>query len=75
MMRLYTKPGCPDCEVAEARLKEAGFEFEVVLCETMADQIALATDTGAQMFPVLMQNGLVFSGDDVLVAIEEGELE
>ena len=37
MVRLFTKPGCLDCEVAEARLKEAGFEFEVVLCETMAD--------------------------------------
>jgi glutaredoxin len=75
VMKLFIKSDCPDCHEAEARLNNAGLIFEVVLCDTMADQIALATNTEAQMFPVLEQNGLIFSGDDVLIAIEEGELE
>ena len=75
MMRLYTKPGCPDCVAAEEALTKAGFEFTEVVCDKPHRVEAAARITGAQVFPVLEQNGLIFSGDDVLIAIEEGELE
>lgn len=80
MITLFTQPGCSICRRTKAALEENGIVFESVDIRTGDgfDQLKQAMDhLGHDLphtMPVLVVGDICYSGEDCLVAVDEGEI-
>jgi glutaredoxin len=75
-LKLFTKTHCPQCVHAKRALDEAGIEFITKGIEDLPEACdAIGMDVRQiKSAPVLIQGDSIWTGEDCVVAVEEGEL-
>lgn len=63
---VFTRPGCPYCERAKARLADAGLAYEEIVVGTGASDRALRAVSGADTVPQVFVNGERIGGSEAL---------
>jgi glutaredoxin len=79
-MILYTKSNCHACREAKAALDNAGLEYLEVSTDYEEGHAALISASGRleitpKAMPVLIAGDDLWTGYDVVVAVEEGEVQ
>ena len=79
MIKLFSKPNCPQCVEAKIALKAAGTDFAEEMIQEDMQNLKTACDeigidySGIKSAPVLIANGMIWTGADCVVAVEEEE--
>jgi glutaredoxin len=79
-MILYTKSNCPACREAKAAIDKAGLKYREISTDYEDGYGAMVWDAGRlgitpKAMPVLIAGDDLWTGYDVVVAVEEGELK
>ena len=80
-MKLYTTANCKACRAAKAALKKAGIAYEEVSIDANTGYLELMGEAHRlgmgepRNLPVLIHGYDVWTGEDVTVAAEEGEVQ
>ena len=79
MIKLFSKPNCPQCVETKMALKSAGVEFSDEMIAPDLQNLKAACDainidyTGIKSAPVLIAGGSIWTGADCVIAVEEEE--
>lgn len=79
MIQLFSKPNCPQCVATKAALKNAAVPFDEMLIDPDMQNLKQACDQievdyrDVRSAPVMIANGMVWTGADCLIAVEEEE--
>jgi glutaredoxin len=77
-MILYTKSNCPACREAKAAIDNAGLKYREISTDDDEGHAALVADAWRlgitpKAMPALIAGDDIWTGYDVVVAVEEGE--
>ena len=75
-IKLFTQPNCPQCVQAKVALEGDGFTFDTLGIDALPEACeAIGMDiTQIKSSPVIIQEDMIWTGADCVVAVEEGEL-